>query len=361
MNFRTEISYEVEKKIWDDTLSLNISSTAFQISDFYRPYQLAFNSKPVFITILNSSGKIVGQLSGVIHFTDYWLESNVISRFVSSKIDLGSTLRWFYGPIIHDTENTAEILSNILLALDKVAIQNNVNLIRGSSPPQIPQLSPDIFKKNGYTIEPWVTYITNLQRKVDDIYNALHNKTRYDIRKGEKKGLKFEVVSTKESFDSYIDVKYHEKKKIQKIKKLNKIFFRHLWDTSFQKGSEKMFLARFEGEPIAAIVNVLFNGNVVQMGVANSPTRNLYGGTFLTWNTIRWSAEMNYRSFDVGGANPSPTSQKEKGIKLFKSKWASEKLDYFYCTKIFNKTKLNVSKIIKQPKVITRKIHKIIK
>ena len=359
MNFRTEISYEVEKKIWDETLLLNKNSTAFQISDFFRPHQLAFNSKPIFITISNSSGKIVGQLSGVIHFTDYWLETNIISRLISSKLDLGSTLRWFYGPIIHDTENTAEILSNILLALDKVAIQNNVNLIKGSVPPQISQLPVNIFKKNGYAIEPWITYITNLQRNVDDIYNALHNKTRYDIRKGEKKGLKFEIVSKKESFDRYIDVKYHEKKKVQKIKKLNKIFFKYYWETSYQKGHEKMFLARFEGEPISAIVNVLFNGNVVQMGVGNSPVRNLYGGSFLMWNTIRWSSEMNYRSYDVGGANPSSTSQKEKGINLFKSKWSSEKLDYFYCTKIFNKTKLNISKIIKQPKVIKRKINKI--
>jgi len=177
--------------------------------------------------------------------------------------------------------------------------------------------------------------------------------------KEKKKGLKFEIVSKKESIDRYIDVKYHEKKKVQKIKKLRKTFFNYLWDTSYQKGYEKRFLARFEGEPIAAIVNVLFNGNVVQMGVANSPVRNLYGGSFLMWNTLRWSSEMNYRSYDVGGANPSPTSQKEKGINLFKSKWSSEKLDYFYCTKIFDKTKLNISKIIKQPKVIKRKINKI--
>ncbi|MEX0656992.1 MAG: GNAT family N-acetyltransferase [Nitrosopumilaceae archaeon] len=358
MNLKTEISYEIENKIWDDALLLNKASTAYQIADFYQPYRLAFNSKPVFITVSNPSGKIVGQLSGVIHLTDYWLESNIISKSISSKFDLGSTLSWFHGPIIHDAENTDEILSSILLALDKVSIQNNVNLIKGSSPPQM-SLPIDVFKKNGYDIKPWITYITNLQRNMDDVYNTLHNKTRYDIRKGEKKGLDFEVVSKKESYELYIDVKYDEEKKVQKLKKLYKEFLNHAWDISEQKGFEKMFLARFEGKPISAMINVLFNRNVVQVGIGNTSDRDLYGGSFLTWNAIRWSSENNYRTYDVGGANPIPVSQKEKGINLFKSKWASEKFDYFLCTKVFNRTKLNFSKIIKHPTVIKNKMNRI--
>ena len=361
MSFKIDISHNVEKKTWDKILSSNKLSTAFQISEWYRPYQLAFNSKPVFITVSNSSGKIVGQLSAIIHYTDYWLESNLLSRTISSKFDLGSTLRWFYGPIIHDTENTSEILSHILNALDKIALENNVNLVRGSSPPQVPQLPVDVFKKNGYSIEPWITHITNLQRNVDDIYNALHNKTRYDVRKGEKKGLEFEVVSKRESFDLYNDVKYHDKKKIAKMKKWTTVLDDYFWKHSYKQGFVKMFLARYDGKPIGVIVNVLFNGNVTQMGVGNSPIRKLYGGSFLTWNTIKWSAQMGYRTYDVGGANPSPTSQKERGINLFKSKWASEKFDYFYCTKIFNKTKLKISTIIKRPNIIQQKINKLFK
>ena len=96
------------------------------------------------------------------------------------------------------------------------------------------------------------------------------------------------------------------------------------------------------------------------MGVATS-SDNKYAGTFLIWNTIKWASENNYRTYDVGGANPSPISQKEKGINLFKSKWASEQFDYFYCTKIFNKSKLKLSNIIKQPNILHQKINKFVK
>lgn len=359
MNFLTDISYNVEENSWNQMLLSNPISTAYQNSDFSIPYQLAYNSKPVFITISNSSGKIVGQLSGIIHFIDYSLESNVISKFVTSKLDLGSRLNWFHGPIIHDIENSDEILSCMLTGIDKIAIENNINLISGTSPPQ-PNLSIDIFKKNNYVIKPWISYITNINRNVNDIFNSLHNKTRYDIRKGEKSGLEFEIVSTKESLDCYLDIKYAGNKKLEKIKKLNKIFMDHAWNTSYQNNLEKMFLAKLVGNPVSAIVAVLYNGNVVQSGVANSSKVNQYAGAFLTWNVIRWAAENNYKTFDVGGANPTPISQKEKGINLFKSKWASEKVDYFLCTKVFNKTKLNISNFIKQPKSIKNKINRII-
>ncbi len=358
MNLKTEISYEVDKNLWNNTLKLNSASTALQIAEYFLPHKLTFNSKLVFITISNSSGKIVGQLSGVIHVTDYWLETNIISRSINSKLNLGSTLRWFQGPIIHDPDNTSEILSNILLAVDRIAKDNNVNLISGSSPPQMDNFPTSIFKKYGYTIKPWVTYITDLQRNVDDIFHTLHNKTRYDVRKGEKTGLEFEISTKKESQDVYWNLKYYNKKKLEKIRKKYSTFIENTWKILFQNDYKKNFIVKSEGRAVAIITNLLFNGNVSQIGIANSPVGSNYAGSFLTWNTIRWAAENNYRTYDVGGANPSPLSKKEQGINLFKSKWASKKVNYFICTKVFNKTKLNISNIIKQPKAIKYKINK---
>lgn len=358
MNFKTEISYNTKKTIWNNTLLSNKASTAFQHSDFFHPYQLAYNSQPVFITVLDSSEKIVGQLSCIIHKNQYWLESNFISNFFINRFNLGYILNWHYGPIIHNFDNADEILSQILHAVDKIAIENNVNLISGSSPPQQFPLSVDIFKKNNYLIKPWLTYITNVDNDHDTIFNKLHNKTRYDVRKGNKSGLEFEVVSKKESYDLYVKIKYDDEKKLQKIKKMNKTFPEQSWDTSFKIGIEKMFLVRHNGNPIGAIDCNLFNDNVVQMGVANLPKSNPYAGSFLTWNTIKWLSENNFQFFDVGGANPIPESKKEEGINLFKSKWASKKIDFFLYTKVFDRTKLNLLNIIKQPKFLTNKITK---
>ena len=156
----------------------------------------------------------------------------------------------------------------------------------------------------------------------------------------------------------YWDLKYYDKKKIEKIRKKNATFAESTWKIIFQNEYKKNFIVKSEGKPISIITNLLFNGNVSQIAVANSSVRSNYAGSFLTWNAIRWATENNYRTYDVGGANPFPSSKKEQGINLFKSKWASKKVDYFICTKVFNKTKLNISNIIKQPKAIKNKINK---
>ena len=357
MSLKTEISYAIDKTFWDNTLKLNPASTASQMADCYIPHQLTYNSKPVFIIVSDPSGKVVGQLSAVIHITDYGLKTNFISEMVNSKLNLETILRWSHGPIIHDMNNSEEIISEILLAVDKIAMDNNVNVISGTSPPQMPNMPVNVFKNKGYAIKPWITYITNLQRNVDDIYKALHNKTRYDIRKGEKSGLEFEVLSTRESMDYYLNIKYPDKKIQKKVKTKYKKFTDNIWESLFRNEYKKNFVVKYKGNPEAMITNFLFNGNVSQVGVSTS-TKNKYAGTFLTWNAIKWAAENNFRTYDVGGANPNSISSKEKGIDLFKSKWASKKVDYFICTKIFNKKKYSISRIIKQPSTITHKLHK---
>ena len=356
MELEVKITYEVNEESWNKNLQLSLDATASQIADCYLPHKLTYNSKPVFITIFDSTEKIVGQLSAVIHVKDYGVKNNFLSNLIYKKVNSGSTLRWSHGPIIHDKKNIDIIFSKILLAVNKIAKDNNVNVISGTTSPQMSSIPTNILKKNGYNVKPWFTYITNLERNIDEIYNSLHNKTRYDIRKGEKMGFEFKISSTRKSMDIYLDLK-HDGKKAKNMKKKYKGFTDNIWETLFQNDYKKNFIVKKDGKPLAFITNFLFNENVSQVGVATS-SGSKYAGSFLTWNTIKWAVENNYRTYDVGGANPNPISAKEKGIDLFKSKWASEKVEYFICTKIFNKTKYNISKMIKNPKGIKYKINK---
>jgi len=358
MNFTSEVMYDVEDKEWNQALTSKKSTTAFQIASFYKPHQSAFGSKPIFIIIKNSTGDIVGQLSAVIHFKDYWTDSNIISRSIVSKLNLGAVIIWHHGPVIHDISHRDEILSLILREIEKIAIKNNVIMIKGSTPPLDEQFFGDFFKKVGYNEQKWITYITDLNQKIDDLYNSLHNKTRYDIRKGEKSELEFEEVNDISSLYEYAELKFSGKKSKELIKR-NKILIDNLWKILYKSGNEKMFLLRHNGELVGGIDNFIFNKNVVQNSVTNASNRKLYGGSFLMWKTIKWSMEMKQLTYDTGGANPSPTSSKEKGIDFFKSKWSGKIYDYAFYTKILSKTKMRVSSAIKQPSVIPKKISKL--
>lgn len=360
MKFKSEITLDVDNKLWNKKLEENEKALASQTAECYHPHKLTYNSKPVYVSVKDSSGNIVGQLSAVIHSTDYGIKSNKVSNIVNSKLNSGNTLRWSHGPVIHDKKNFEEILRSILSAVEIIVKENKVNVISCTTPPRTSNYPIEIFKKFGYSIKPWITYVTDLQKNTEEIYKALHNKTRYDVRKGEKDGLEFEVSSSRESMDIYFDLKYNDKNQINQIKKENKIFADNIWKTLFQSGLKKNFVVKQNGEPKAFITNFLFNGNVSQVGVSTS-SDSKYAGSFLIWNTIKYAIENNYKTYDVGGANPNPISNKEKGIKLFKSKWASEKFEYYICTKVINKTKYNIAKIIRNPKGIKEKINQKIK
>ena len=253
MDFKTEISSDIDKKNWDKLLKQNSAATASQMADCYLPHQLTYNSKPVFITISNPTGKVVGQLSTIIHFTDYGLKTNVISKMLNTKFKFGTVLRWSHGPIIHDMDNAKEIVSAILDAVDKIALKNKINVISGTSTPQIENIPTDVFRKNNYEIKPWITYVTDLDRDVDEIYHALHNKTRYDVRKGEKSNLEFEVLTTRESMDYYLNIKYPDEKMQKKIRAKYDKFNDNIWKSLVKTGYKQNFVVRNNGIPEAVI------------------------------------------------------------------------------------------------------------
>jgi len=67
MKFTTDHTFSVDEKDWDNNIKHVKSSTAFQSAQNFIPYKHAFNSRPLFLTTTDSKGKILLQLSAVIH------------------------------------------------------------------------------------------------------------------------------------------------------------------------------------------------------------------------------------------------------------------------------------------------------
>jgi hypothetical protein len=359
MTLKTELTTEFNNKDWDNLLLKVHHSTAFQMSRNYDPYKLAFGSKPLYLLVEDSTGKILGQLLAVHHLKNLTRDPDSIIQSLTSKFNINS-INWHYGPIIHDSEKANEITASILEALDKYCHKNKILLSHGSS-----TINSNIGKENQYsnymyTNTPWDTWVTQLDPTLDVIYNSLHNKTRYDIRKGENSGLVFEIGSDRSILDEWMEIKYsgnkHKKALIKKYEKFND----HLWEILYKNDYEKMYVARLNGNLISGIANKLFNKNVVQHSVVNAQT-NLQSGSFLTWHAIKWSKENNFITYDMGGANPFPISEKEKGIRHFKSKWNGTKYDLILVTKYFRKTQLKLFKTINSPGIIKSKLNKLIK
>lgn len=359
MKFTTQIKTRIDEKEWDSLLLQNKASTVYQSYNWARLYQEVFGSKPLFIYVKNPTGKIVGQLLAFVHHEYYWIYANHFLKKIGSMLNLGSIILWWYGPIIYAESYQDEIVSEILSTLDKEASENNVIMIRGSSAPMIDQFNQTPFEKKGYTLKLWGTYVTDLQQDINYLYSQLNKKTKYDIRKGEKNNLEFEVASDKRTLDEYIKLKHKERESVGQKTARIPLYKEKYWEYLQKNGYEKLFIVRHKGELIGGILNIIFNNNIIQHGVLNL-RKELVGGPFLTWNTIKWASKEKYRTYDMGGFNPFPESEKERSIDFYKSKWAGKKLHYNTYTKVLDRTKFKLATALIYPERTTRKIKKII-
>jgi len=283
-------------------------------------------------------------------------DTNSLSKKIGNLLGLGTSLWWYHGPIIHDKDNSNEILEIILSTVDKIAQDNNVINIRGISSPLTEQFPTRTFEEFGYNAESRLTFIVDLNQTTDDLYNSLKKDPRYYIRKSEKEGFDFEIANDIEGLERFQDLKIESKKRGGKKYVRNPEFYRKHWEIMQNNGYEEWLLAKDDGKIKGTILTLLFNGNVIQHALANSPEKELVG-TFLTWNTIKWAQKMKYRTFDFAGVDPSPKTEKEKGIYFYAAKFGGKKIDFFSYTKIIDRKKYYLSSGIKNPRKIISKYH----
>lgn len=330
-------------QFWDDYLLKNISSTGYQQSSWGIIYKKSFNSTPLFLQV-KYDDSIVAQLLVLLHNEYSWINKNFLIKTIANSLKIKNTLSWIYGPVIFEIKYFDEILEIFLKELDNIAIKNNVNIIRGTIPPTFNQDTQKIFQKFNYIHTPWATNIINLKQDENEIHSNLDKKTRYDIRKSKNNNLKFEIGKNLDSLLNFKNIKQNYKN----ISKNSDVMTKNRWAHLYNTDNGKLFLAKYNDEYIGGISALTFNKNIVQHGVGNTKT-NLLGGTFLTWNLIKWGIRHGYNSLDLGGINPNPENEKEQKISFYKSKWGGQNFQYNIYTKIFNQNKYRIASLIKNP------------
>ena len=118
--------FEIDEKEWDESLVKSPFSTAFQMSNYYKPENVALGSKQIFIRVLDDSENIVGQFSGILNFKASGYISNPISKSIINRFHLGSNLVWKHGPIIHDLKNHEKISFLIFESINKLCKKYNI-------------------------------------------------------------------------------------------------------------------------------------------------------------------------------------------------------------------------------------------
>ncbi|MBU2474424.1 peptidoglycan bridge formation glycyltransferase FemA/FemB family protein [Patescibacteria group bacterium] len=170
-----------------------------------------------------------------------------------------------------------------------------------------------------FDVQPSKTLILNLDKSEEDMLKAMRQKTRYNIRLSEKKGVKIREANVNE-FDKFWEL----------IKKTSKRDGFRLHDKMYyQKMLEpamvKLFLAEYKNNTVAANIMVFFGDTVTYLhGASSTEHRNIMAPYILQWHCIKLAKKLGYRYYDFYGID----DKKWPGVTRFKNGFNGDKIEH---------------------------------
>jgi peptidoglycan pentaglycine glycine transferase (the first glycine) len=271
-------SYDIDMKIqicknkneWEEGLLAN-EQTSFLQSWDWGEFQRSVGNQPIRIQMLEESG-VVFQLQGFEH-----------------KLGLG--LKYLYVPRLQTTDFRLQSLTSYIKkrGIAFLRIEPNDSGVNFSE-----IRSPKIEVRNR---QPQHTLILDLSKQEESLLDEMHNKTRYNIRLAERKGLE-----VKENKDADI------------FWKLNKETFNRDGFKSHKKDYYNKMLvseishqltAYYNKEPIATNILVKFGSTMVYLhGASSNKHRNLMAPYLLQWEGVKLAKMLGCKFYDFWGVAP---------------------------------------------------------
>lgn len=310
---------EDKKDIWNDFILEN-SPQSFLQSFGWGEFQSAVGRKVMRFAVMEGE-RMMAAASVLEH-----------------KLPLG--LRYWYlprGPIAVVEAGQSEqsaILDFCIKALEEKARLAGVVFVR---------MDPGVEKKDQLVLEkldmksiagsvqPKDTLVLDLQKSEDEILSAMKPKTRYNIRLAEKKGVEISSTTFEEkSFEDFWKL-IQETSERDGIVSHSKAYYQKMLKALGIEGDLKcyLYLARYEGQVIAANIVLIFGTYAVYLhGASSNANRNLMAPYLLQWRQIQDARTAGCRIYDFWGITVDNAQPKWAGITRFKQGFGGREVSY---------------------------------
>ncbi len=215
---------------------------------------------------------------------------------------------------------TNELISD----LEEVGEKNLISFI---------QLEPNEYKESGAKLSNKLkpsfhplftkyTFVLDLTKPEEELLKNMHQKTRYNVRLSEKKGVKIEIDNSKKTFDEYLKLT-KETTKRQKFYAHNETYHKLLWETIGNKDNESFNPNKLQANLLKATYNkktlvtyVLFTFKdhlYYPYGASSDEYREVMASPAAMWGAIKYGKGLGLKTFDMWGAanvpDPKPNNE----------------------------------------------------
>lgn len=180
------------------------------------------------------------------------------------------------------------------------------------------EIQPILISCN-FVYEQHLNYLIDLDRDPKDIFAAIGDRTRKNIRHGLNKGqINIEEVTDRNK----IGVCYNLIKQTYsnaRVPLADSTLFEAAFDLLYPKGMVKFFLASVGEIPVATSVELFFKDVIYGWySGLNREYRSYVPNELLMWHILQLGSRLGYRTYDFGGAGKP---NEKYGVREFKAKF----------------------------------------
>ncbi len=245
-----------------------------------------------------------------------------VATLIKKNIPLG--MSYFFcprGPVLvtHNLELITQIRNLLFGEIKKLAKKEKVIFLRFEPSEEFQVPSSKLRVARTIDVEPSKTSILDLTKTEDELLKAMHQKTRYNIRLAEKKGVEI-IEAGKDDFEKFWQV-MQETKDRDGFRLHDKEHYRKMLEIDFQK----LFLAKYDGKIIAGIIAAFFGDTAVYVhGASSNQHRETMAPYLLQWHVIKKAKTEGFKYYDFYGTDES----KWPGVTRFKQGFGGSEVVY---------------------------------
>ncbi len=205
------------------------------------------------------------------------------------------------GPVV-DFSNR-QLLEFLLEAVEKEADKHHALSLKVD--PDLPEgenILPALGAERALKqVQPRATLLIDLAPDLESILMSFEEKTRYNVRLAEKKGVSVKEeageIGLNQFYNLYKETAARDKFLIHPIS-----YYQSIRELLFEKGLGTCFIAYHNSRPIAGVIIFCFGRKVWYMyGASASSSRNLMPNHLLHWEVIKWAKAKGYQLYDLWG------------------------------------------------------------
>ncbi len=174
------------------------------------------------------------------------------------------------------------------------------------------------------------TFQLDISKSEDELLKGMHQKTRYNLRLAEKRGVQIIEDNSETGFEDYWKL-MEETTRRQGFFAHGKGYHHKMWQTMSESGMGHLFKAVYEGKTLTTWMVFILNDTIYYpYGASSNENREVMASNLMMWEVIRFGKKQGCRLFDMWGSlGPTPDLKDPwYGFHKFKQGYGAELVEF---------------------------------